>query len=85
MQLKHILKKKGRKQTSAPTSSLTTSCSHSHPPPGLLGHAQGCQADRVDSEIILELLKVAEDLLFQHHPTAQDVCVLPGGGFAEDC
>ena len=34
---------------------------------------QGCRADGADSEIILteELLKVAEDLLLQHHPAAQ--------------
>ena len=63
---------------------MTTSNPHCHPP-GWLGHAMGYQAERVAGEINLELLKVAEDLLFQHHLTAQDVCVLPSGGSAEEC
>lgn len=42
---------------------------------------QSCQADRVLSETILGLLKMADDLLFQHHLAAQDVSAL----LAEEC
>lgn len=52
------------------------SCSH---PPGLL--LQSCQADRVLSETILGPLKMADDLLFQHHLAAQEVSAL----LAEEC
>lgn len=49
---------------------VAPSCSH---PPGLL--VQSCQADRVFSETILGPLKMADDLLFQHHLAAKDVSV----------
>lgn len=78
--------KKKIQQTSPPTPHLllTTLHSHSHPP-GLLRHATGCEAERVDSEINGELLKEAMGLLFQRHPMLYARCFVDGLPRSADC